>query len=442
MAGTVRILLSNYRYFVSSGPERYLFNLTERLEGLGHHVVPFSVRYAQNRPTGYADYFVSPIGGEDEVYFADHRRTITNAAKGLARLFHSGEVERAVGRLIDDTRPDVAYVLCYLRKMSPSLLTGIKRRGVPLVVRISDYGMLCGEHHMLRDDRVCTACVDRGRLSQVRYRCIKDSFTLSVIDALATSFHHVRRYFDLVDCFVATNAFMADMLVRGGIPPDRIACIPTFTDLGAFQPASGTVAPTTLVYVGRLDRPKGVHIAVEAMRLVRAALGNRTPQLLIAGAGHDEAYVSSINAAIAALGLERDITLLGRVAPDRTAALYRNAYACLLPTLWFENLPNSAIEALASGCPVITSDLGSMSRTVTHEVDGLHVRPGDPADLAAAIERLVNDAELRNRLAEGAVITARRRHAPDAHITQLLDLFSDLTPTPRTSTTQLPEGAR
>ena len=116
----MKILIANYRYFVSSGPERYLFNISDRLTAEGHTVMPLSIRYDQNDKTPYARYFVSPIGGGGEVFFEQHRRSLSAVYKGLSRLVYSREVEQAVARMVDETKPDVAYVLYYLRKLSRS----------------------------------------------------------------------------------------------------------------------------------------------------------------------------------------------------------------------------------------------------------------------------------------------------------------------------------
>src|SRR4051812_2192863 len=85
----LKVLVINYRYFVSGGPERYLFNVTHLLEERGHEVVPFSVAYDQNDPTPFAKYFVSPIGASSEVYFREQRRDPRTLAKSLERSFYS-----------------------------------------------------------------------------------------------------------------------------------------------------------------------------------------------------------------------------------------------------------------------------------------------------------------------------------------------------------------
>lgn len=422
-----RVLIANYRYFISSGPERYLFNIKRMLEGRGHHVMPLSIRYAQNEPSEYERYFVSPLAGADQVFFDEHRKTPATVLKTMSRLFYSREVERAAARMAAETQPDVAYVLYYLRKMSPSLLVGLKQRGLPIVARISDYGMFCGEHHMLRDGRPCTLCIDEGLHNEARYACVKGSRAISTLDVVATSFHRAKGYFDLIDRFVTTNEFMTEMMVRGGIDRARITCISTFTDMDRFRPAGeGPETPPYMLYVGRLDEPKGVHVLIEAMALLRDRYGSRLPELRIAGAGHTGAYVDGLHAQVARLGLADQVRFLGGVAGDAIPALFRGASFSLMPALWYENLPNSVVESLSSGCPVVTSDIGSLAVTITHDEDGLHHRPGDPADLAAQIGRLIDEPALRDRLAAGARATAERNHSPDRHVSLLLNLFEEV----------------
>lgn len=422
----MKILIANYRYFISSGPERYLFNITDKLAAEGHTVMPFSIHYSQNVETPYDRYFVSPIGGPDAVYFDQHAKSIQTLYKGLSRTVYSHEVERAARRMAMETKPDVAYILYYLRKLSPSLLVGLKSANLPIVVRISDYGMFCPEHHLLRDDAPCTLCQEGSILNSVRYRCVKGSRLLSAVDAAATLFHRWRGYFDLIDQFVTTNEFMSEMMVKAGFAPSRITCIPTFTDLDTFSPATGPQSRDYLLYVGRLDKPKGVHVLIEAMLRLARERGGAIPKLLIAGAGHDAGYTDALKRRVSEAGLDERIAFKGNVAGAEIPNLMRGAIASIMPAIWFENLPNSVVESLACGCPVVASDLGSLSYTVADGQDGLLFRPDDAADLARKIARILDEPGLRDRLAEGARQTAVRRHGPKDHVAKLTTLFGDL----------------
>jgi hypothetical protein len=88
----MKIIIVNYRYFISGGPERYLFNIMELLEKKGHTVVPFSVQGKLNEPSKYDDYFLSPIGDGKEVYFGEYKKNIKTVFKTWARMFYSFEV--------------------------------------------------------------------------------------------------------------------------------------------------------------------------------------------------------------------------------------------------------------------------------------------------------------------------------------------------------------
>lgn len=418
----MKILIANYRYFVSSGPERYLFNITRLLEGQGHTVMPFSIQYTRNVETPYSKYFVSPLGGPDEVYFDQHRKSAGTFIKTLSRLFYSTEVEKAVGRMVEETRPDVAYVLYYLRKLSPSLLVGLKKRGIPIVARLSDYGMFCPELHCLRDDQPCTLCLGGSTLPSVRHRCVKGSLALSAVESVARSFHEMKGYFDLIDHFVATNPFMLEMMVKAGYPRSRLSCIPTFTDVEKFSPRAGGDEPNYLVCVGRLDRPKGVNVLIEAMARLKSRM-QAVPVLKIAGAGHTASYVDSLKQQVRQLGLDEQVQFLGNVDAGGIPDLLRGAICAVMPALWFENLPNTLVESMACGTPVVASNIGSLAAAVTDGVDGLLAKPGDAGDLADKLERIILDRELRARLSRGCRATAESRYSPDAHLTKLSELL-------------------
>ncbi len=419
----MNVLLANYRYFVSSGPERYLFNITRMLEGAGHRVLPFSVRYSANAQTPCAKYFVAPLGGPDEVYFDQHRRSFKASLRGLSRLFFASDVERAVAHMARETRPDVAYVLCYLRKLSPSLLVGLKKAGVPVVVRLSDFGMLCPEQHCLRGSAPCTLCAGGNLLHSIRHRCVKGSYAISALNALATGYHRLRRYFDLVDLFVTTNPFMQEMMLRAGHSASRLRCIPTFPDIAAFHPAPARIEPQYILYVGRLDPPKGLSVLIKAMALLKRRMGTQTPRLLIAGGGHRTAHVRALRQEVQSGALADRVRFLGPVAPPQIPELMRGALYTVIPALWFENLPNTLLESFACGTPVIASDIGSLRAAITDGVDGLLFPPGDAAELAARMELLALDRTLRDQMSRSGRRAAEDRYSANAHLEKLLGVF-------------------
>ena len=74
--GSLKIILVNHRYFISGGPERYMFNIKEGLESQGHMVVPFTVKHNLNKSSDFESYFLDKIGSGNEVYYKEHKRFI------------------------------------------------------------------------------------------------------------------------------------------------------------------------------------------------------------------------------------------------------------------------------------------------------------------------------------------------------------------------------
>jgi glycosyltransferase involved in cell wall biosynthesis len=421
----MRILLANYRYFVSGGPERYMFNVSAALGARGHEVIPFSVRYARNEPTPYARYFVEPLGDADEVRFAEQRATLRALARTLVRLFYDPGVERAVGRLAADTRPEVAYVLHYLRKLSPALLAGLAQAGLPIVVRLSDFGMLCPEQHLLRDGSPCELCLGGSLWPSVRHACVQGSRVASGLNALATSFHRRRRYFDLIDAFVVTTRFMQKKMIDAGFAPERLRWIPTPVDTAAFRPRAAGEREPWVAYAGRLEAIKGVHVLIEAARILR----RRRPELRftvkLAGAGSRD-YEARLRAIAGQAELGGVVEFLGELNAPALAEVLGRAAVSVVPSLWYENLPNAVLESHACGTPVLASDHGALSECVADGETGFRFPPGDAEALAERLEFCLDHREETAAMGEGARGVAETDYSPERHVEALEGLFSEL----------------
>jgi glycosyltransferase involved in cell wall biosynthesis len=421
----MRILLANYRYFVSGGPERYMFNVIDVLNKHGHRVVPFSIHYKYNKPSAYSSYFVDPLGRKDEVFFREQQMRPGTVWRTLKRLFYAPEVEHAVGHLVEDTQPQIAYVLHYLRKLSPSLLVGLKKAKIPIVVRLSDYAMLCPQAHCLRDGKPCKLCVQGDLWPSIRYRCVQDSLIASFLNATATWYHHRAGFFDLIDVFLTTNRFMYDLMRKAGFSENRLCVIPTFVNGLDFYPNPNFAKKDYIVYAGRLEAVKGLHILVEALSILQRRQPNLDVSLKVAGWGSEE-YESSIQRKIQREGLHNLVDFVGKLDTDDLSRLLRGAKLSIIPSLWYENLPNALLESYACGTPVIASRLGSLANCVRDGETGYLFNPGDAEDLAKKIVYCLEHPKELTYMSKESRREAEERYAPEKHFSALIDLFSKL----------------
>ncbi|GBG38178.1 glycosyltransferase family 4 protein [Mycobacterium montefiorense] len=171
--------------------------------------------------------------------------------------------------------------------------------------------------------------------------------------------------------------------------------------LPAVEPSPRTVGPLRVVSLGRLGANKGSYDLVRAIGLlpndIRADL-----RVTLAGDGE----VERVRAFVRANSLDDVIDVVGWVDPQRRDELLAESAIFVLPS-YSEGLPMAVLEAMANGVVPVTTAVGAIAEVVTDGVSGVLVTPGDPVQLAAALQSLITDGDLRNRLAAAAYARAR-----------------------------------
>ena len=287
----------------------------------------------------------------------------------------------------------------------------------------------------------------RGRRG-VRWIAREGNNTLAVIeDELASPLARaaVRRLtarcYGSADVLLTISHEMADGIARDlGLPRERMRTVHNAVDIAevrrrAAEPAPVPEGPPYLVAVGRLERQKGFDVLLDAF----AASGAReTHRLIILGEGSDG---EDLRARVTALGLDGRVLMPGW--DDNPWAWMKGADAFVLSSRW-EGFGNVVIEAMACGLPVVVTDCDfGPKEIVRHGESGLVVPTGEVGPLREAIDRVVSDRALRDRLASAA---ARRAEDFDVAVSvrRYEELFrevaSDLTSLTPAATERRPKS--
>jgi len=168
-----------------------------------------------------------------------------------------------------------------------------------------------------------------------------------------------------------------------------------------------------LLFVGWLDREKGVAELLEAVRALAPALDF---DLTLAGEGN---FTAEAAQSIRAAGLEARVILRGWLGASELAEAYARADVFVLPS-WAEGLPNAMIEAMAAGLACVLSSVGNIPHVVDDGQSALLVPPRDVAALSAALKRVIEDAPLRARLGAAAHALAARSFGVERAVEQIL----------------------
>ncbi len=171
-------------------------------------------------------------------------------------------------------------------------------------------------------------------------------------------------------------------------------------------PPGSPEEPQRVLFLGRAGKPKGTYLLVDAV----ARLRQRHPQMRLAIGGDGD--LEALNAHIALRGLQDCIEVLGWVGPAQRTQQFERAQIFALPSL-DEGLPMAMLEAMAQGKAVVVTPVGGIPEAVQDGVHGLLVPPSDLDALEQALERLLVDEALRQRLGQAARARACERYGAE-----------------------------
>lgn len=418
----MKIVLVNYRYFISGGPERYLFNIKELLEKKGHQVIPFSVKHNSNFPSEYEKYFLSPLGKGDVTYFGKRdKSSFKDTVQFFSRMFYSLEARRKFRMLLRDTQPDLVYVLHYLSKLSPSFIGVARRNGLPVVQRISDFGHICANQlfYNYMTKSVCELCLTGSKINAIKYKCVYNSGFFSLLKVLALKFHEIIGITKKIDTFIIPSKFTISKYEAFGIPPSKLIHIPTFFATSGLNTKNQDLTlkyGDFALFVGRIEEEKGVMTLAKAFE-------NTEMQLKIIGFssnGFDQTIEEYLK------GKKHNIEFLGKQPFESVKKYLSECAFTICPSECYDNFPNSVIESFAFSKPVVSTNLGSLKEMIEHNKTGLLYEPHDYMKLREHCAFLFQNRIELERMGRAGKAMTEDTFSPENHYNKLVSVFQSL----------------
>lgn len=269
-------------------------------------------------------------------------------------------------------------------------------------------------------------------LGAVKYNTI-ETIPLIASQRLAVE----KEVLETAECIVATSPQEQQHMRSLVSTEGNIEIIPCGTDIRRFGSVErqaarlelGVTPETKLVlYVGRFDQRKGIETLVRAVNESKFR-GDENLKLIIGGGStpgnSDGIERDRIQNIINELGMNEFTILPGRLSQEILPTYYAAADVCVVPS-HYEPFGLVAIEAMASGTPVVASDVGGLQFTVVPEVTGLLAPPQDVAAFAAAIDRILLNSEWREELGKAGRKRVEDKFSWDGVATQLGELYTQI----------------
>ncbi|MDL1909442.1 glycosyltransferase family 4 protein [Chloroflexi bacterium CFX6] len=204
------------------------------------------------------------------------------------------------------------------------------------------------------------------------------------------------------------SEFMRDELKRRGVSPKNAHVVYGAIDTAPYLDRRDRTRPndgTSLLYVGRLTREKGVHTGIEAAANLIYKHGLKNLKLTIVGDG-DPDYAAHLRQLVDRMNLASYVTFIPAQPKEALPSLYHQSDILLFTSIWAEPFGRVIVEAMASGLAVVGTKVGGASEILVDGENALTFTPDDPESLSLQLKRLIESPALRERLAASGRETA------------------------------------
>lgn len=414
----MRILqvIHGYPMRFNAGSEVYTQALAQGLAGR-HQVHIFTRQEDPFAP----DYSVLRESDADDPRIQLH---LVNLPNNRDRYRHAG-VDQRFAEVLEDFQPHVVHV-GHLNHLSTSIIEVAASHHVPLVFTLHDYWLMCPRgqfmqmHPENRDDlwAACTGQEDR----KCAERCYARYFSGAAEEREEDLSHwqgwvrrrmaHVRQMAEHVDLFIAPSRYLLERFRDDfGLPSPKLVYLDYGFDLTRLRERQRAPERELVFgYIGTHIPAKGIHHLLQAFGQVKGSARLRIwgrPR----GANTEALQVM-------ARALPGDAAARVDWRPEyRNADIVRDVFnhvdAIVVPSVWAENSPLVIHEALQARVPVITADAGGMREYVHDGENGLLFAHREPAALAHAMQRLVDEPDLAPRLGTRGYLQSKSGDVPD-----------------------------
>ena len=385
----MKILIIHNKYGKFSGEEAYVESQINVMKTNGHQV---------------STYFRS----SEEIY----KMTLGKVKVFTTALYNRKSIKQ-VTDLIRVEAPDIVHIHNLYPLISPAILPQIKKMGIPIVMTIHNYRLLCPNGLFYTKGAICEKCTGRAmELNCITNNC-EGSIFKSTGYALRNFWARKKKYYlDHVDSFLCLTQFQKNKMIINGYPVDKCEVLPSFLSKEIKDIEYNIQNRKYVAFVGRIRLEKGIPLLMEAAR--------KLPEIAFQIAGNARpGYLDQLN-------IPKNVIFKGMLNAEKLANFYRNARFLVMTSSCYEGFPMVLLEAMAHKLPVIAPNLAGNPEIIEENVNGLLFQPGSEHSLIAAIKKLWNDQELSKKLSKKSIEKIQNKYGSKLYVNKLEKVYDQL----------------
>ena len=372
-------------------------------------------------------------GGEDNSFALEVNMLRENGNQVETEVFHNSEIKSnldllklpltlvynkksvsKVAEKIKSFKPDIIHVHNFFYVASPGIFYLARQYRIPVVFTVRNFRLICIGAYLLRNGAVCELCVNKFLpYHGILYKCHQNSrlnsffltYMLVIHRLIGTWNRKITRYIVLTD-------FAKEKLLNStlDLKSNQIVVKPNFIGDNGF--ISANKRGNYYLFVGRLSAEKGVDVLLNALKTASV-------RIKIIGDGPlryklDEFSNTNL------------VEYLGFQGNEKIINELKHAKALIFPSIWYEGMPRTILEAFSTGTPVIASDIENIRDIVNDGINGVHFKKGDAQDLAEKLNYFESNSEQIKALNEGAYSTFKEKYTKELNYRLLSSIYSEL----------------
>ena len=305
--------------------------------------------------------------------------------------WYSRKYFNIVNKTINDFKPDIIHVQSFSRVLSPSILVAADFFNIPVIQTVHDYHYICPKLWMINDKNEVIR--EHSSFTDCLFHHLpKNNLVYSFFQATKAEYH--KRFLNkYVDHFICPSKDLADWYSeRYGA--DKVTYLPNFVDVTPSNVISSSNTDK-LLYVGRLSKEKGIDLLITALPIVLKKYPNIN--LTIIGSGSEQDFLVRL---CKKLNVSDKVSFIGKTNNNDLKKYYQKATAIVIPSIWIENCPMVALEAIRAERPIIASGAGGLKDIIKDKFNGLLFERGNDKDLADKLITLLSDKQLIRNLSK------------------------------------------
>jgi glycosyltransferase involved in cell wall biosynthesis len=311
-------------------------------------------------------------------------------------------------------QPDIVHIHNLHFGGSPSVIYAIKRSKIPFVITLHNFRLLCPSGILFHNGKLFLDSLHQNfPWKAVQLGVYKNSKLITFWLGLSMYIHNQLGTWKLCNRYIVLSEHARKLFLspKLGLTDDQLIIKPNFSSVPVLQEQK---PEEHFLYVGRLSEEKG-------MMLLLSVFSLSGYKIKIAGDGPLKDEV------IAYSSKYPNIEFLGSLNKAAILTLMQSCTALVFPSIWFEGMPLTIIEAFACSTPVISTKLGAMETMITNGYNGLHFESQNEQDFRKSLDHWQHLTEAEKQVYRlNARKTYNANYTPNQNLKQLLSIYNDI----------------